>query len=147
MINEAGMAIIKEFEGLELKAYADPVGILTIGWGHTSGVKRGDTCTKEEAEKFLHHDLKVAEAGLDALVTVPLTSNQRSALISFIFNLGVSKFKWYKGKAPTLRLKLNAGDYTGAANEFPKWVYGGGARLRGLIRRRAKERELFLKKD
>lgn len=133
-----GLDIVKEAEGLRLSAYLCPAGIPTIGYGHTKGVKLGDTCTKEQAEKWLENDFFTAKQEVKAVVKVPLRENQLDALASFVFNLGVRKLI-----QSTLLKKLNAGDYNGAAAEFDKWVFAGKVKLNGLIKRRAKERQLF----
>lgn len=133
-----GLDIVKEAEGLWLSAYLCPAGIPTIGYGHTKGVKLGDTCTKEQAEKWLENDFFTAKQEVKAVVKVPLRENQLDALASFVFNLGVRKLT-----QSTLLKKLNAGDYSGAAAEFDKWVFAGKVKLNGLIKRRAKERKLF----
>ena len=130
--------IIKHFEGLKLESYKCPAGIWTVGWGHTSGVVKGDKITEKVAEQFLDYDISWAGKAVDELVKVPLTQNQKDALISFVFNLGKGKLM-----GSTLLRKLNSGDYQGAALEFDKWVYAGGQKLNGLIRRRAAERQLF----
>lgn len=133
-----GLDIVKEAEGLRLSAYLCPAGIPTIGYGHTKGVKLGDTCTKEQAEKWLENDFFTAKQEVKAVVKVPLRENQLDALASFVFNLGVRKLT-----QSTLLKKLNAGDYNGAAAEFDKWVFAGKVKLNGLVKRRAKERQLF----
>jgi len=135
-----GMNLIKAFEGLRLAAYQDSVGIWTDGYGHTHNVKKGDMITQEQADRFLKEDLAVAELSIVTNVKVPLSQNQFDALASFIFNLGSGNFT-----QSTLLKKLNAGDYAGAANEFGRWVQAGGKTLPGLVKRRAAERELFLK--
>lgn len=146
--------IIKEHEGLRLKAYPDPGsgGVpFTIGWGHTKGVKKGDTCTKEQAEQWLTEDMAEAYAVVDKAVKVPLSEKQRDALCSFVFNVGPGRkgvkdgFVTLKsGKQSTILTKLNAGDYTGAAAQFPLWTKASGKSMRGLVIRRGKERALFL---
>ena len=132
--------LIRKFEGLRLQAYQDSVGVWTIGYGHTSGVTQGMTCTKEQAEQWLENDFFMAKNDVKSVVRSPITDNQLDALGSFVFNLGIRRLI-----QSTLLKKLNAGDYVGAANEFDKWVYAGGMKLRGLVARRAAEKELFLK--
>jgi GH24 family phage-related lysozyme (muramidase) len=146
-INSAGLEIIKHFEGLELRAYQDPVGIWTIGYGHTAAagpptVTAGQTITEAEAEAILRRDLELFETGVRGLVKVPVNSNQFSALVSFSFNVGLGALE-----TSTLLRKLNAGDYPGAANELPRWVKAGGQTLPGLVRRRDAERALFLSQN
>lgn len=138
-INQTGLDLIKRFEGLETKAYRCPAGILTIGYGHTTGVKEGDTCTPEQAEAWLREDCQVAELTVSANVNVPLNQNQFDALVSFIFNLGSGNFV-----KSTLLKKLNTSDYRGAADELDRWVNAGGRKLPGLVKRRAAEKALFL---
>lgn len=133
-----GLALIKQFEGLSLKAYLDPVGVPTIGYGHTGGVKMGDTITADQAEQFLRLDLAAAEDAVAQLVKVPINPNQFSALVSFVYNLGARSFE-----DSTLLRKLNAGDYARAADEFSRWVHAGNQVLPGLVARRQAEADLF----
>jgi len=137
-----GKDLIKKYEGLQLTSYLCPAGVPTIGWGHTYGVKLNRTISVEEAEVLLDHDYQEAEDDVLEVVTAPLTENQLGALTSFVFNLGQGALK-----ASTLRKKLNNGDYTGAADEFNRWVYskvnGVSTKLNGLVKRRAEEKQLF----
>jgi lysozyme len=145
-ISDRGLDLVKHFEGLHLKAYKDPVGIRTIGWGHTGlkhkdgTVHAGRSITRDKAEELLRYDMGVFEKRVNSLVKVPLTSDQFDALVSFDFNTG----GLHKS---TLLTKLNASDYNGAADEFLKWDKAGGRTLRGLTRRRKSERNLFLGKS
>lgn len=139
-INEEGLKLIKEFEGLRLEAYLDVVGIPTIGYGSTHGVKLGDKITEEEAESLLKEDLKIYEDVVERLVKVPLTDNQFSALVSFTYNLGQGNLA-----SSTLLKLLNKGEYTQAADQFLRWNKAGGKVYKGLTRRREAERELFLR--
>lgn len=134
-----GINLIKRFEGLRLEAYRDSVGIPTIGYGHTHGVKMGDVITGAQADAFLREDLRVAELTINTNVKVKLTQGQFDALASFVFNLGSGNFV-----KSTLLKKLNTGDFSGAADEFGKWVNAGGKKIPGLVKRRAAEREVFL---
>lgn len=139
-ISQKGVDLIKSFEGLELKAYKDSVGVLTVGWGSTgSHVTAGMTITKEQAEQLLKKDLERFEKGVSDLVKVPLNQNQFDSLVSFSFNLGLGNLK-----SSTLLKKLNAKDYLGASKEFERWNRAGGKVLNGLTRRRIAERDLFL---
>ena len=146
-INVDGLKIVKDFEGLELTAYQDSVGVWTIGYGHTAAagppeVYPGQTITEAEAEEILKRDLRLFEKGVRDLVPVSISSNQFSALVSFSFNVGLGALA-----DSTLLRKLNAGEYQGAASEFPRWVRAGGISLPGLVRRRNAERALFLGQD
>lgn len=134
-----GIALIKEYEGLRLGAYLCSAGVLTIGYGHTGGVKEGDLITEQKAEQLLQDDLKKFENGVLRLVRVPLTQNQFDALVSFAFNLGVGNL----GKSTLLKM-LNDRDYKGAAGQFIRWNKAAGKELDGLTRRRIAESELFL---
>lgn len=139
-ISQKGLNLIKEFEGLELRAYKDSVGVVTIGYGSTGPhVSMGMTITADQAEALLKNDVNRFEKGVIDLVTAPITQNQFDALVSFSFNLGLGNLK-----ASTLLRKLNSLDYVGAANEFPRWNKAGGKVLAGLTRRREAEKKLFL---
>ncbi len=137
--SQRGVSLIKSFEGLRLLAYRDSVGVWTIGYGATRGVKAGMSITKEQAERMLLNDVTRFEPEIDRLVKVPLNRNQWDALMSFTYNLGAANLE-----SSTLRRLLNAGDYAGAAEQFPRWNKAGGQVLPGLVRRRAAERGLFL---
>ena len=142
--NPAGIALIKHFEGLRLTAYQDPVGIWTIGYGHTSmagppPVVEGMTITAAEAEAILKQDLDLFERGVADALTIITNDDQFSAMVSFAFNVGLGAFR-----NSTLLRKHNAGDFAGAADEFPRWIYADGQILPGLVRRRQAERALYL---
>lgn len=142
-INKEGLSIIKQCEGCRLKAYLCPSLIPTIGYGHTTGVKLGDTITQTDAERYLLQDIKRFEQAVSALVKVPINTNQFSALVSFAFNVGVGNLK-----SSTLLKKLNLRDYKGCSNEFDRWVYGNNKKpLEGLKKRRKLEKELFNKPE
>lgn len=137
-IGQAGIDLIKEFEGCKLVAYLDSVGIPTIGYGRTKDVKIGDSCTKEEAEAWLKEDVHDAETCVNEHVTAQINQNEFDALVSFVFNLGCGNFR-----KSTLLRKLNDSDFDGASLEFARWNRAGGLELAGLTRRRAAEAELF----
>lgn len=139
-INQAGLELIKSFEGYKDEAYLCPAGVWTIGWGTTRGVRQGQETTTGEAEGFLKRDLKIFEVQVSEMVKVSLTANQFSALVCFAYNCGAGALK-----SSTLLKKLNHEDYLGAAEEFLKWNKAGGKMLAGLTRRRVAERSLFLK--
>jgi len=137
--SQRGLSLIKSFEGLRLLAYRDTVGVWTIGYGATRGVKAGMSITKEQAERMLLNDVQRFEPEVERLVKVPLSGNQWDALVSFTYNLGASNLE-----SSTLLRLLNVGDYAGAAEQFPRWNKAGGKVLSGLVRRREVERVLFL---
>ncbi|MFG6076976.1 lysozyme [Erwinia sp. OPT-41] len=138
-ISNRGIELIKRFEGLQLTAYRCSAGVLTIGYGHTRGVKPGDTITGRQADAYLREDLQVAELVVNTNVRVKMTQGQFDALVSFVFNVGAGNFV-----RSTLLKKMNAGDYAGAAEQFGRWINADGKPLAGLRRRRDAERELFL---
>lgn len=145
-ISKTGIGLISSFEGIRLNAYDDGVGVWTIGIGTTvypNGikVKKGDKCTLEQAKEYFAHDLNRFEASVNNLVKVPLSQNQFDALVSLTYNIGSGNFA-----SSTLLKKLNAKDYQGAADQFPRWNKAKGKVLNGLVRRREAERALFLKK-
>jgi lysozyme len=139
---KAAIDMIKEFEGLRLEAYLDPIGIPTIGWGQTEGVKMGDVITRSKAEELLMSDiLNTRLPGITRLVKTPINNNELCALISFSYNVGLGALE-----RSTLLKMLNAGQNRSlVADEFDKWVMGGGIKWPGLVRRRAAEKALFLK--
>lgn len=140
-INAAGLAVIKEYEGLRLTSYPDPAtngDPWTIGWGHTGpDVYKGLTITEAKAAQLLFKDLKRFEAAVAKLAPVA-TDNQFSAMVSLAFNVGEANF----GKSTLLR-KHNAGDYAGAKSEFARWNLAAGKVMAGLTRRRAAEADLY----
>jgi GH24 family phage-related lysozyme (muramidase) len=140
-INSFGLKLIKTFEGLELNAYQDAVGVWTIGYGHTKTAKKGMTISEAQAEELLKADLNLFEVAVADAIKVTLEDNQFSALVSFAFNLGPRNLS-----RSTLLKLLNSGDIQGAADEFPRWNKAGGQVLLGLTRRRNAERALFLGK-
>lgn len=149
--SQRGIDLIKRFEGLILHSYLCPANKLTVGYGHCGeDVKQGMVITEKEAEELLKQDLNLFESKLNYSIShdhISLNQNQFDACISFIFNLGFSAFIF-----STLYKKLKAGDYAGAADEFPRWVYitktvdGEKVKIKqkGLETRRKAERELFL---
>lgn len=149
-ISDAGLDLIKSFEGYHeelpdgrCRAYLDTLAkpnIWTIGWGCTEGIKKGMIWTREQAEDALRNEVSRFEASVTRLVTVEINQNQFDALCSFAYNCGEDDLA-----NSTLLKKLNKGDYEGAAKEFEKWVYAGGKKYTGLVRRRAAEKALFLK--
>lgn len=140
MMQTKNKDLIKEAEGLELKAYLCPAQVWTIGYGHTGDdVWPGLTITLPEAEALLTSDLERFEGYVNKHVKVALSQNQFDALVSFVYNVGAQAFI-----DSTLLKKLNAGDYEGAADQFPRWNKSKGRVLNGLVKRRDKERKLFL---
>lgn len=154
-INEAGEALLKSFEQKRLVPYDDArpdyvlrpgdkvLGTLTNGWGHTGpDVVIGEKIDDAKADEWLHYDLMDAEELVEDSVSVPLSENQFAGAVLLAYNIGRGAFL-----ASTFLRRLNAGDYAGAAAEFPKWnkttIDGKKVTSRGLVRRRAAEAELF----
>lgn len=135
---QSGENLTEQFEGVRLSAYLDSVGVPTIGYGHTSGVHMGMTCTQEQANEWLMQDVQVAVNAVNRLVTVQLTQNEFNALVDFTFNLGVGNLE-----SSTLLKDLNAGNFEAAANQFELWDKAGGQVLAGLFRRRIAEKTEF----
>lgn len=144
--SSVGINLISSFEDLKLDAYLCPAGVWTIGFGTTvypdgTKVKKGDKCTAEQAKSYFAYDLKRFEKAVNSGLSVVVNQNQFDALVSLTYNIGETAFK-----KSTLLAKLNKGDLKGAADQFAVWNKGGGQVLKGLVRRRAEERDLFLKK-
>lgn len=142
-MSAAGLDLLTEFEGLRLKAYIDPVGIWTIGYGHTSAageplVASGLVITKDEAEEILKRDMGQYEEGVRKYVKVNLTQGQFDALTDFAYNAGVGALQ-----KSTLLKKVNAEKFDEVPVEFMKWTKGGGKELPGLVRRRRAEVKLW----
>lgn len=136
--NQAGINLIRKFEGCRLEAYTCPAGRLTIGYGHTQGVYAGMHITPKIADEFLKSDLAEFENQLNGL-HLHLTENQFSALISFIYNLGFGNFL-----NSTLKAKIcNRSDDPLIRDEFARWVKSAGKTLPGLIERRKAEADLY----
>jgi lysozyme len=145
-ISQAGIDLIKSFEGLKLNAYKCSAGVATIGFGSTfypdfKPVKMGDKLKNiQEAEELLKVTLIEFEKNVSALFyNVILKQNQFDALVSFAFNLGTGALA---GSTLFRKIKINTNDQT-IALEFAKWVNAGGKKLPGLIRRRKAESDLY----
>ena len=137
-MTQQGLELIKKYEGLRLEAYKCPAGVWTIGYGHTKGVYKGMSITKEEAEKLLQQDVSVFE--LQVINTVGKLSDCKiDALVSFAYNVGVAAFR---GSTLCRKVKANSDD-PAIRNEFMKWIYAGGKKLQGLERRRKEEAEMY----
>lgn len=147
-INKRGLNLVKHFEGFYSRAYLCPAGVWTIGYGHTRGVKQGQTVSEEEAEAMLVQDLTEAAEAVERLISVLLTDNQFAALVSFAFNVGAGNLQ-----ESTLRRKLNVSNYEDVPFELNRWIKATDPvtkekkTLRGLVRRRAAEGDLWLTPD
>ncbi len=137
-VNERGVALIKEYEGLRLRAYRCPGQIWTIGYGHTRTVHPQMEITAAEAEQLLREDIAVAEKAVARLVEVPLSDNQFAALVCFVFNVGIGNFE-----KSTLLSLLNRGWYEQVPAQLTRWNKVRGEEVGGLARRRAAEGRLW----
>lgn len=137
--------LIKRFEGFSAKPYLCPAGVPTIGYGSTRDTDgkaitmQHPPITEAQAKSLLMATLTTYENAVNRYVKVPLNQNQFDALVDFAYNAGAKNLL-----TSTLLKKLNAGDYAGASKEISKWVYGGGKKLNGLVKRREAERQLFI---
>ena len=150
-LSQKGETFLKDEEGLRLKWYADIGGAPTIGWGHKMTLREQREMTEitiEKAQELFDFDVKTCEIYINANIRVPLNQNQFDALVSFIYNLGAGALEHSKS---TLRRLLDAGDYVGASKQFIRWnkvrikKTGKYKVSAGLTKRRARERDLFLK--
>ena len=147
--SKSAYVLIHTFEGCRLHADKCPAGVWTIGWGHTAGVYEGMTITREEANELLKKDVAILEdhlnyaLGLDDAGRMPnglpISQHQFDALLSFTYNVGTGNL----ARSTLLRkVKANPKDPS-IRGEFSRWVYGGGKRLPGLVRRRKMEADLY----
>lgn len=146
-VGEEGVKLIKSFEGFKSKPYKCPAGVPTIGYGATfypngKKVTMSDRAiTEQEATDLLRHVLESFEKYVDSYCIDTINQNQFDALVSFAYNLGPANLK-----SSTLLKKVNANpkDET-IRDEFMKWVKAGGKTLKGLVRRREAEANLYFK--
>lgn len=141
-ISDNGLNIIKQFEGCKLFAYRDSVGKPTIGYGHTNGVKMGQSITQQQADKYLKEDANVAEKTLNSL-GVNFRQEQFDALCSWIFNLGKGNFI----NSTMCKLIMNRAGDEEITDQLVKWKNAGGVPLVGLMRRRCAEANMFLGRE
>ena len=131
--------MIKGFEGFREYPYTCPGGALTIGYGTTIKPGQHTSITKEQAEAILRKSISGFERSIKKLVKVPLNQNQYDALVSFTYNVGAGAVQ-----RSTLLKKLNDRDHQDAADELLRFTKSNGKVLQGLVKRREKERTLFL---
>lgn len=149
-MSQLGILLLKQLEGLKLEAYLDQAGVWSIGYGHTgSDVTPISKITLEEAEDLLDRDINQREVSVVQLVRRPISNNQFSALVIFVFNVGVTHFKL----STLLTLLNNYTDLNTVAKEFAKWNKVEDPKSgmlvvdHGLVNRRAQEAKLFLTPD
>lgn len=135
--SQRGIDLIKQFEGLCLTAYKCPAGVYTIGYGHTRGVKRGMKITEEEASAYLAADLRNSEKAVERYDSIyHWNQNEYDALVSFTFNCGATNLRSLLRNGRRNRPQIAA--------TLPLYRKAGGKVLKGLERRRAAEKSLFL---
>lgn len=139
-ITQQGLELIKHFEGFRAEIYHDTAGYPTIGYGHL--IREGEDfaggITEAQAEALLTKDVITAERAVLRLIDVPLTDGQFNALVSFTFNLGSGALQ-----SSTLRRKVNREEHISVPHELLRWVFAGGRKLLGLVRRREAEAETY----
>lgn len=142
--SDALLDFLKGWESLRLKAYLDAVQVPTIGYGRTAGVRMGDTCTAEQADKWLREEVDETWHAIDHGIHQTLAQHEMDACTALSFNIGVGAFL-----SSTLLSRLNNGDFGSAADQFLKWCKGGRPlrTIPGLAKRRAAERAMFLNAD
>ena len=137
--SQRGINLIKQFEGVRLTAYKCPAGVYTIGYGHTRGVQRGMKITEEEASVYLTADLLNSEKAVERYDSVyHWNQNEFDALVSFTFNCGAANLRALFRKRRRNRSQIAA--------TLPLYRKAGGKVLKGLERRRAAEKALFLER-
>lgn len=137
-ISDTGIQLIKKYEGLRLEAYRCPAKVWTIGYGHTRGVHSGMKITDDGAELLLLMDVATAEASVNVNAK-KVNQNQFDALVSFVFNVGIGNFK-----VSTLLKKVKANPADPSISfEFSRWKFAGKRVLKGLVKRRLEEAELY----
>ena len=137
-LSKTGIELLKHFEGCELKAYQDSVGVWTIGYGHTKGIYEGLEITQSEAEKMLQDELPEYEGYITDKVVPMLQQHEYDALVCWVYNLGPTNLS-----SSTLLKRLNAGEFNDVPFQMKRWDKAGGQPLLGLTRRRNAEALLF----
>lgn len=134
-----GLALLKQWEGLRLRAYQDTGGVWTIGYGHIETAEPGMAITERQAEELLlDYDLPKYEQAVNRYVKVTLSQLQFDALVVFCYNVGIHAFK-----TSTLRKVLNREEYEDVDDQYMRWVYDNGERIEGLVNRREASSALF----
>ncbi len=146
-LSQAGIDLIKHFEGCSFKSYLCPAGVWTIGYGHTQGVTEGMVWDSKQCDEAFLQDVAQFERDVNSLVKVPLTQGQFDALVSFAYNCGsdIDGDDIAEGLGDSTLLKLlNQGHYDLAAKQFGRWISRGTSAEPGLRRRRKAEELLFI---
>lgn len=141
--SDRGIAFIKRWEGVRLRAYQCSAGVWTIGVGHTAAMGEpkpvdGMKITESEADAILRRDLAAIEKDVASCLNVVVSQRQFDVLVSFVFNVGIGAFR-----KSTLLKKLNAGEYEAVPSELMKWTRAGGKVVQGLVNRRKAEADYW----
>ena len=134
VISASALVGIAVNEGYVGQTYKDVVGVPTIGFGETQGVKPGQTTTPPQALRKLLESADKSAAGIKQCITVPISQGEYDAYLSLSYNIGVGAFC-----GSSLVKKLNSQDYAGACQEILKWNRAGGVVQPGLTKRRYEE--------
>jgi len=138
-ITQDGIDLIKRFEGFSSTVYICPAGYPTIGYGHlVRDHEKFEEISQEEAEALLRIDVESAERAVLRLIKVPLTDGQFDALVSFTYNLGSGALQ-----CSTLRRKVNRQAHSEVPAQLVRWVWAGGRKLNGLVKRRNCESSMY----
>lgn len=133
------IAVVGTFEGVRTIAYRDIVGVPTVCFGETRGVKMGDSKTMAQCREMLGGALLEFSAGVDRCLKAEVPDKTYIAFVSFAYNVGLGAFC-----GSTLVRRANAGRLIDACNQLSRWNRAGGKVVRGLTRRRAEERAMCL---
>jgi len=133
------IACVAGAEGVRRVAYVDPVGIPTVCFGETRGVKLGQEYSFEQCRDMLGDRVEEFGRGVDRCVAHALPPRRKAAYVSFAYNVGIEAFC-----SSTLVKKENAGNTVGACDELLRWTKAKGVTLPGLVKRRQQERELCM---
>lgn len=140
-VSAATLVGIAGYEGYSSVAYVPVKGDApTIGWGTTTGVKKGDTIEPTQALQRLYRDTETAKAGISNCIKVPISQGELDAYLSLSYNIGAGAFC-----KSTLVKRLNRGDYAGACSEIRRWCYFNGRKNKGLAKRREQEYQTCIK--
>jgi len=137
--SETLLVLVRYFEGFRSSAYQDLVGVWTIGYGRTQGVRKGQKTIREKEDQYLREVLSEIKYALRAVLRPNTYEHELEAITSLAYNCGIDAIK-----RSTLVKLHNTSDTLGAAVQFEKWIHAGGAVVQGLVNRRAAERKLYM---
>jgi lysozyme len=144
-ISDKSLKVLMSFEGFSAKPYLDSANIPTIGYGtirYPDGTKvtmKDNNCTESEGKLYLQHDLDNFEKSIDALTVDTINQDNFDALCLLCYNIGQNALK---GSTLLKKVNKNSKDLS-IKDEFSKWIYAGGKRVKGLLIRRNKEAQIY----